>query len=152
MLINRIPLLIVFLSSLFLFSCGTPKETMDQWLYKEYAKYGRLDRYYELKNDCDKKIVLFLNRKEDRNFLINWFFCHIVPDIPDVLAAGSVLAVFYLIAWFIGATLTGGGILAVLAWIGSVLGGIPGIPPAIAGILYLGFLLYIFAELWRLIF
>ncbi len=148
---RRILFLFLFITPLFLVSCSTPREHIDNWLYKEYAKYGRLDKYYEIKKDCDKRIVLFLNRKEDRNFLINWFFCYIVPDIPDILAAGSVLGVFYLIAWLIGATLTGGGILAVLAFIGSLFGVIPGIPPAIMGIIYLGLLFSIFTQLWRLL-
>jgi len=152
MIVKRLFLLISFFSTLFLFSCGSPKETIDQWLYKEYAKYGRVAKYYELKKECNKRIVLFLNRKEDRNFLINWFFCYLVPDIPDIFATASFLAIFYLIAWFIGATLTGGGILAVLAWIGSLFGGIPGIHPAIAGIVYLAFLFSILKELFSLLF
>lgn len=129
---------------------GTPKPTMEQQLQQQYAQQGRIQKYYELKERYDSRLVLWLNREEDKWWITNFtaWFATLIFDIPDLAATGAVVGVIYLVAWFIGVTLTGGGILAVLAYIGALLGGIPGIPPAIAGIIYLGFVLLIFSKLF----
>ena len=61
--------------------------------------------------------------------------------IVELLASGGIVAIVMGIAWWLGVTLTGGGILAVLARLGSILGGGFGcISSSLAGILALCFI------------
>ena len=43
--------------------------------------------------------------------------------VVELVASGVIVAIFVGIAWWLGVTLAGGGILAVLAWLGWKLGG-----------------------------
>lgn len=76
----------------------------------------------------------------------------ILPDVPEACATASIIAIFYGIIWLLGLTASGGAILAVLAWLGSLFGGIPGIPPAIGGIIFLCIMFKVLCELFSLIF
>lgn len=61
--------------------------------------------------------------------------------IVELLASGGIIAIIMGIAWWLGVTLTGGGILAVLAWLGAKSGGGFGcISSSLAGILALCFI------------
>ena len=149
--------IIILMFTLLLSGCSKrPSETLNEKIYKEYIKNGRIDKYNKLYQRYDGiKIILWLNAKSDKPWIVNftlWIFFSILPDLPEALATGGVLAIFYFIAWWLGVTLTGGGILAVLAWIGTRLGVIPGIPPAIMGIVYLGSLFYLLTNIFSLIF
>jgi len=149
----RIIIFMVIMFPMFLLSgcsdTGTPKTTMEQRLQQQYAQQDRIQKYYELKERYDSRLVLWLNREEDRWWITNFtaWFATIIFDIPEFAGIGAVLGIIYVVAWFIGVTLTGGGILAVLAYIGGLLGGIPGIPPAIAGIIFIAFIGHIAFQL-----
>ena len=75
----------------------------------------------------------------------------ILPDFPNICAMGAVLAIIYFSALWLGVTLCGGGILAVLLYIGACLGGVSGIPPAIMGIIYLGIIFSILGNIFKLL-
>lgn len=128
--------------AVFLTSCGLSKDiSLEEKIRLTYSKNERLDRFYELKDRYpDNNVILWLNRDVDRSWIINftvWITFSLLPGIPESVAAGGVLAIFYGVAWWLGVALTGGGVLAVLAFLGTRLGVIPGIPPTIAGILFL---------------
>ena len=154
-------ILFIFLMGIILFTgCSdkdnTTEQTFEEKIWQTYSDHGRLEKYNELKEDYgDIKVILLLNEDEDSWWVTNttlWAIFSILPDIPDVLAGGGVIGLIYLIAWWIGVVLTGGGILAVLAWLGGMLGGIPGIPPAIMGIIYLGVMFAMLSKLLGLFF
>lgn len=134
----------------------TTKQTLEERIWQTYSDNGRLEKYNELKEKYgDIKTILILNEDKDSWWITNftlWIVFNILPDLPDVLAGGGVIGSIYLIAWWLGVVLTGGGILAVLAWLGGLLGGIPGIPAAIMGIIYLGVMFAIFSKLFGLLF
>ena len=46
--------------------------------------------------------------------------------------------------------LIAGGILAVLAWLGGMAGGVPGVPPAIMGIVFLGIMFSMLINIFNL--
>jgi hypothetical protein len=64
----------------------------------EYAKNGRLDKFYELKKNYDSRVVLYLNREEDRAWIINFtgWFASVFIDLPDLAGTGALLATFYI--------------------------------------------------------
>jgi hypothetical protein len=117
----------------------------------------RLDRFYELDERYGgSRVILFINEKSDnRSWIINftlWLSFKILPDLPEIITTGTVIAIIYGLAWALEMTLCGGGILGVLAFIGGKLGSIPGIPPAIAGILFFCGMFVVFINLLRLAF
>lgn len=159
--LKLVQILSIFLMSIVLFTgCNeknnTTEQTFEERIWQTYSDNGRLEKYNELIEDYgDIKVILLLNEDKDSWWITNftlWAVFSILPDIPDVLAGGSVIGLIYLIAWWLGVVLTGGGILAVLAWLGGSLGLIPGIPPAIMGIIYLGVMFTVFSKLFGLLF
>lgn len=149
--------IIVLISMTLLFvGCGRNNVTLDERIREDYANNHRLDRYYELHERWDGiKVILWLNSEEDRSWFINfplWGFFSVMPDLPQICAGGGVLGIIYFTAWWIGVTLCGGGILAVLAYLGAMAGGVPGIPPAIAGILFLGSMFVVLINIFNLVF
>ena len=130
------------------------KVTWEDKLLAGYVDNNRLDKYYDLKERYgDNRIVLWLNTEEDSWWITNftlWAMFSILPDLPDVLAGGGVLAIINGVAWFIGVTLAGGGILAVLAYVGAMFGGVPGIAPAVMGIIYIGVMFSILQKIFGL--
>ncbi len=138
---RNIILLMLFTFCFLLIGCSDKQEpTFDDKIQIEYEKNNILNKYYELKERYDNRIVLYINKESDSWWITNfsiWFCFLILPDIPEVVATGGIVAIFYTVAWWIGVTLTGGGILAVLAYIGSMFGGFPGIPPTILGLIFL---------------
>jgi hypothetical protein len=136
-------------------SCsGSNELTFEDKLRLEYDKNHRLDRYYDLKERYDSRIILYLNKESDRAWIINfmlWLTVYFLPDLPEIAATGGILGIIYAVAWWIGVTLCGGGILAVLAYLGSLFGGIPGIPPAILGIIFLCTMFAVLVNLFKLI-
>lgn len=133
--------------------CGDSGQdfTLEEQIYNEYLKNNRVEKYHELQERYDSRVILWINQDEDSWWITNftlWCIFLILPDLPQVMAGGGVLAIIYGVAWWLGVTLTGGGILAVLAWVGSLLGGIPGIPPAIMGIIYFGVMFSIFINIF----
>ena len=144
---------------LLMFSGCSSKEnekTFEQKMREVYKKNNREDKFNEIMKEYDgNKIILWLNSDEDRSWLTNhiiYWLSWILPDPPTILATGGILAFIYGLAWWLGLVLTGGGILALLAYIGSLFGGIPGIPPALAGIVYLGILFSILLKIFSLLF
>lgn len=118
------------------------KMSFEDKMLINYIDNKREKDFYYLKEKYNSKLILFLNKEKNRGWIINtvaWAASTII-DLPRVVAAGGVYGVIVAIAWFLGVALTGGGILAVLAFLGGAFGGIPAIPPAIAGIIYLGVL------------
>ena len=145
-----IPLFILFMFT----GCSSKKneQTFEEKMWQIYKENGRLDKFNEIQKEYDgNKIILWLNAKEDHSWLVNhiiYWLSWILPDPPTILAAGGVLAVIYGLAWWLGLVLTGGGILALLAYIGSLFGDIPAIPPVIMGVIYLGILLNILLKIF----
>ena len=145
-----IPLLVLFMFT----GCSSKenKQTFEEKMWQIYNENGRLDKFNEIQKEYDgNKIILWFNDKEDHSWLVNhiiYWLSWILPDPPTILAVGGVLGVIYGLAWWLGLALTGGGILALLAFVGTLAGGIPGIPPAIAGIIYLGILLEILVKIF----
>ncbi len=140
--IRRITGILLIISIIFLIiGCGDTQGNLEGKIRQEYVKNNRLDKFYDLKERYDSnKIILFLNRETDSWWISNftiWLVFLILPDIPEAIATGGIIALFYFVAWWLGVALTGGGILAVLAFIGTKLGVIPGIPPTLAGIIFL---------------
>ncbi len=140
----------------FVIGCSSPpSQTLNEKIFEEYVKNNRAEKYHELYEQYDGiKAVLWLNTEEDVLWITNftlWLIISLLPDLPDTLAAGGVIAIIYGVAWWIRVTLTGGGILAVLAKLGSVLGVIPGISPAIMGIIYLGVIFALFQHIFGLL-
>ncbi|BBO72715.1 hypothetical protein DSCW_01320 [Desulfosarcina widdelii] len=147
---------LIVLPVLILTGCGSNNIPLEERIRNDYVKNHRLDRYYELHERYDGvKVVLWLNSEEDRSWFLNfpvWAFFSIMPDLPEVLAGGGVIGIIYFVAWWIGVTLTGGGILAVLAWLGAMAGGIPGIPPAMVGIVFLCSMFVILVNIFGMVF
>jgi hypothetical protein len=149
--------LFIILGLVFFTSCSSSEKSIsfEDKMLNKYRESNRVNRFYELQERYDNsRLVLFLNTKQDQSWIVNytaWIASKII-DFPAVCSTGSILGIIYLIAWWIGVVLTGGGILAVLAYVGSLLGGVPGIPPAILGILYLCILFGILYKLFGLIF
>ena len=139
-------LMFMMFFAVFIGGCSDSPEEEVTWEDKLLSKYidnNRVEKYNELKDRYDGiMVILWLNEEEDSWWIINfttWLVFSILPDLPDALAGGGVIAIIYGVAWFIGVTLTGGGILGVLAYVGALFGGgILGIAPAIVGIVYLG--------------
>lgn len=132
------------------------EQTFDEKIFQSYLDNNRIDKYNDLKEKYgDLRVILWYNEKEDAWWITNftmWTMFSFLPDLPDVIAGGSILGLIYFIAWIIGVTLTGGGILGVLAYIGTKLYVIPGIAPAIMGIIYLGLMFSILTKIFRLLF
>jgi len=152
-------ILVLIIGSIFFSGCSSKdsnKQSFEERIWQTYSDNGRLDKYNQLIQDYgENKVILLLNEEEDSWWITNftlWTVFSILPDIPDILAGSGVLGIFYLIAWWTGVTLAGGGILAVLAAIGGSLGGIPGIPPAIMGIIYFGVMFAMLSKLFGLLF
>jgi len=150
--------LVLFVFFIFISGCSNTanQQTMDEKIWQEYADNGRLLKYNELKDDYGNiKAILLLNQNNDSWWITNftlWVIFSILPDVPDFLAGGGIVGLIYLIAWWLGVALTGGGILAVLAWVGNQLFVIPGIPAAIMGIIYLGAMFAMLSNLFGLLF
>lgn len=138
---KTISILLITSLVLLIAGCGGTQGALEEKIRQEYEKSNRLDKFYDLKERYDgNKVILFLNKDMDLWWIANftvWLTFLILPDIPEAIAAGGVLSLIYFIAWWIGVALTGGGILAVLAKIGGLAGGIPGIPPALAGVVFI---------------
>jgi hypothetical protein len=155
---SRLLILLFFSFSLLLISGCSDEESVsfEEKLRIEYDKNHRLDRFYELQERYDGyRVILMINEEDDAMWITNftlWLVFSILPDIPQALAGGGVIGIFYGIAWWLGVTLTGGGILAVLAWLGAMFGGIPGVPPAICGIVYLGVMFVVLAGIFGIAF
>jgi len=149
-----IPLVAVFMFT----GCSSKnnKQTFEEAVWQNYANNNRLNVYNKIQEEYDgNKIILWFNEDEDHSWFVNhiiYWLSWILPDPPTVLATGGLLAVIYGLAWWLGITLTGGGILALLAWLGSKAGGIPGIPPAIVGIVFLGILFEILIQIFSSLF
>lgn len=135
----------IILSFLSLTGCSSKIYQFDQAILKEYEKHNRLEKYYELRDRYDEsRLVLYLNKESDRCWLVNfvaWLASKII-DLPEITATGTSMAIVYLIlkilVWWGLITAGGGGILALLAWLGNLFGGFPGIPPLIMGLIYFG--------------
>lgn len=144
----------IFNILLFLLCAGCQRIDVDESLLKGYQDNNRIEKYYKLKDKYENNtLIMFINTKEDHP-IMNWTiekFSWILPDLPDMCAAGGIVAIIYFVAWWIGVTLCGGGILAVLAFIGASLGAFPGIPPAIMGIIYLGLMFSILIKVFDLL-
>jgi hypothetical protein len=142
--------------ALMVFGCGDSgngnQVSLEEKIFNGYVKNDRVDKFYELQERYDNnRVILWINQANDAMWVTNftlWAVFLILPDLPEVLATGGVLAVFYGVAWWLGVVLTGGGILAVLAFIGGILGVIPGIPPAVMGIVYLCVMFSVFLKLF----
>jgi hypothetical protein len=130
------------------------KQTIEEKIWQAYSDNGRLKKYNELKEKYgDNKLILLLNEDSDAWWITNftlWVVFLALPDVPETLAGAGVIGMIYLIAWWLGVVLSGGGILAVLAFVGGMLGGIPGIPAAIMGIVYLGVMSSLLSKLFEL--
>ena len=150
---RKVLLAVLSMSFLLCAGCGS-STSFEEDMIKKYKENNRIERYYELNDDYDgNRLILLLNSEENHpvlNALIN-FFSFVMPEIPEICASGGLIAIFYGVAWWIGVTLTGGGILAVLAWLGTRCGGIPGIPPAVGGILFLALMFSILENLFSLL-
>lgn len=133
-------------------SANGSKVSLEEKIFNGYVKNDRVDKFYELQDRYDdNRVILWINQANDALWVTNftlWAVFLILPDLPEVLATGGVLAVFYGVAWWLGVVLTGGGILAVLAYIGGIFGIIPGIPPAVMGIVYLCVMFSLFLNLF----
>ncbi len=157
-LLNKNKFITIFLLfTVMLTACSkSPSQSLNEKIFQEYVENNRVEKYHELYERYDGiKVILWLNAKKDRWWITNftlWCIFSILPDLPEALAGGGVIAIIYAIAWWIGVTLTGGGILAVLAWLGKILGGIPGIPPAIMGIVYLCAMYAVLLKVFNLLF
>ena len=135
-----IPLVVVFMFT----GCSSTnnKQTLQEAIWQHYKNNNRLDVYNKIQKEYDgNEIILWFNENEDHSWFANhiiYWLSGILPDLPNALATGGFLAFIYGLAWWLGITLTGGGILALLSFLGGLAGGIPGIPPAIAGLVFLG--------------
>ena len=147
----------VLLLSIFLFTGCSSKsndneQSFDEKIWQTYSDNNRLDKYNDLVEKYDnKRIILWLNEEKDSMWITNftlWLVFSILPDMPDILAGGTIIGIM----WAIGMLGTGGAILGGLAYIGGMLGGIPGIAPAIMGIVYIGIMFSILQKLFGLLF
>lgn len=141
----RFMLMAVVLSGLLTITgCNTSAErkaSYEQKMLEKYRANGRELRFEELHKRYDSRLVLYLNKNNDRWWITNFsaWLVSCIFDIPSLAAGGTVYGVIVLIAWWIGVALTGGGILAVLAWIGThiAIADWTGMSPVIVGILSL---------------
>lgn len=131
----------VFLLSLFFSGCSSSdenKQSFDEKIFQSYVDTNRIEKYNELKERYDgNRMILWWNDKEDALWITNfslWLFSFILPDLPEILSGGVILIILY----WLGAFAVGGAILGALAFIGSMFFVLPGIPPAIMGIVWLG--------------
>lgn len=131
----------VFLLSLFFSGCSSSdenKQSFDEKIFQSYVDTNRIEKYNELKERYDgNRMILWWNDKEDAWWITNfslWLFSFILPDLPEILSGGVILIILY----WLGAFAVGGAILGALAFIGSMFFVLPGIPPAIMGIVWLG--------------
>ena len=133
---------------------SSTEQTFEEKIWQTYKDNNRLDKYNELIDSYGNiKVILLLNEDEDSWWITNstlWAVFSVLPDVPDILAGGSVIGLIYLFAWLLGVTLTGGGILAILAWLGG--DGVFGIAPSIMGIIYLGAIFAVSSKLFGLLF
>lgn len=125
--------------------CSSKVQQVDTSILKEYQKTNRLEKYYELQERYDNsRLVLYLNKSSDRIWLINFvaWLSSLILDPPELLAGGGTVAIVFLIfkvlVWWGVIIAGGGGILALLAALGAIFGKILGVPPAIAGLIFLG--------------
>jgi hypothetical protein len=137
-------------------SSHNSSKTFEQQMWEQYKKNNRLDKFNEIQKKFDgNKIILWLNSDKDQWSILNYLIyglSFILPDPPTILATGGVLAFIYGLAWLLGITLTGGGILKLLAFIGKKIGPIFVIPPVIAGIIFIGVLFEILIKLFSILF
>lgn len=131
----------LFLLSIFFSGCSSNnenKQSFDEQIFQSYVDTNRIEKYNELKERYDgNRMILWWNNKKDAFWITNfslWLFSLILPDLPEILSGGVILIILY----WLGAFVVGGAILAVLAKIGSLFFVLPGIPPAIMGIVWLG--------------
>jgi len=150
-----IQILFISIFSIMLFTGCSHKDneqSFDEQIWQTYSDNNRLDKYNELVEKYDnKRIILWLNKKEDSWWITNftlWLVFSILPDMPDILAMGTLVGIM----WAIGMIGVAGGILGGLAWLGGLMGGIPGLPPAIVGILFLGIMFSVLQKLFELLF
>jgi len=147
---------ILIVLALMVFGCGNSgngkQMSLEEKIFNGYVENDRIDKFYELQERYDdNRVILWINQDNDALWITNfvlWMVFLILPDLPEILATGGILAVFYGIAWWLGVVLTGGGILGVLAWLGGLLGVVPGIPPAVMGIVYLCVMFSVFLNLF----
>ena len=144
-------LFISFLAVFLFVGCSDKQQTMDEKIWQTYSDNNRLERYNELVEDYgEKRIILWMNEKEDSWWITNftlWLFFSILPDMPDILAMGTLVGIM----WALGMIGIAGGILGGLAYLGGLMGGIPGLPPAIVGILFLGIMFSVLQKLFDLL-
>ncbi len=149
----------LFLISIFFGGCSggnENKQSFDEKIQQSYLDTNRIEKYNELKEKYDgNRMILLWNEKEDAWWITNfslWLYSFILPDLPDVLSGAVILVI---LAW-LGAFSVGGAILGALAKVGLFCFVIPGIPPAIMGIIWLGmafsFLTKFFSFIWELFF
>jgi len=150
-----IQILFISIFSIMLFTGCSHKDdeqSFDEQIWQTYSDNNRLDKYNELVERYDnKRIILWLNEEEDSWWITNftlWLVFSILPDMPDILAMGTLVGIM----WAIGMIGVAGGILGGLAWLGGLMGGIPGLPPAIVGILFLGIMFSVLQKLFALLF
>jgi len=148
--------LLISLMAIFLFTgCSednSNKQTMDEKIRQTYVDTNRLGTYNQLVEDYgEKRIILWMNKDEDSSWITNytlWLVFSILPDMPDILALGALIGIM----WAIGMIGIAGGILTGLAWLGGLLGGFPGLPPAIIGMIYLAIMFSVLQKLFGVLF
>ncbi|MDR0816450.1 MAG: hypothetical protein LBN28_03545 [Desulfovibrio sp.] len=127
--------------STLLAGCSSETVSFNEKIPQEYVKNGRAEKFFDLTERYgDTKVILWLNSESGAEWVTNfslWLLFKIIPDIPECCAADGVFALIQVAAWCLGVTLTGGGILAVLAWFGTMAGGILGVPPTIDELTFL---------------
>jgi hypothetical protein len=128
------------------------KATFEQKMLSKYQANGREARFHDLQKRYDSRLVLYMNQKKDRWWITNfsaWLVSSLL-DLPSLAAGGSIYGIILLVAWWVGVALTGGGVLAVLAWIGThiAFADITGVSPVIVGILALCVLYSLLAALF----
>lgn len=149
----------LFLISIFFSGCSNSnenKQSFDEKIFQSYMDTNRIEKYNELKEKYNgNRMILWWNEKEDAWWITNfslWLFSLILPDLPQVLSGGVILIILF----WLGAFGVGGAILAALATVGSAFFVLPGIPPAIMGIIWLGMafslLAKFFSFVWELLF
>jgi ABC-type bacteriocin/lantibiotic exporter with double-glycine peptidase domain len=127
-------------------------QTFDEKIFQSYLDSNRVTKYNELKEKYDNnRFILWWNKDKDAWWITNftlWFVGLILPNMPDLLSGGVVLGII----WALGMLASGGAILGGLAMLGGMLGGFPGIAPAIMGIIWLGVIFSTLSKLFALLF
>jgi hypothetical protein len=148
-------ILLIFISIIVFTGCSSKEnngQTFDEQIVQSYLDNNRIDKYNDLKERYDNiRLILWYNQEGDAWWITNftmWVVFSILPDLPDLMASSTILVFM----WWIGMFGGGGLILGGLATIGALLGGIPGIPPAIMGIVYLGLMFSILSKLFGIYF